>query len=89
MRGDKQDTNSLTSTYTATLAARFFRLVMAMIAKFDLEVKQFDVVNAFLNATFEKDTPPIYCDLPPGYEQHGKCIKLLKALYGLRESPLL
>lgn len=89
VRGDKQDVNSIASTYAATLAARSFRIVMALVAKFDLEAKQFDVVNAFLNAVFDEGAPPVYCELPPGYEQAGKCVQLRKALYGLRESPLL
>jgi hypothetical protein len=36
------------SIYAATLAARSFRTFMAIAARFDLELKQYDVVNAFV-----------------------------------------
>ena len=38
------------STYAATLAARSFKIFIAIIAYFDLEIKQFDIINAFANA---------------------------------------
>ena len=37
-------------TYAATLAAKVFRLLMAIIAYFDLEIVQLDTVNAFANS---------------------------------------
>jgi hypothetical protein len=36
--------------YTVTLAAYSFYIAMAIIVHFDLEAKQYDVVNAFINA---------------------------------------
>ena len=47
------------------------------------------MVNAFLNALFSRDAEPIYVEYPPGYEREGYVLRLLRALYGLRESPLL
>jgi hypothetical protein len=38
------------STYAATLVTRSFKIFIAIIAYFDLEIKQFDVINAFANA---------------------------------------
>lgn len=43
-------------------------------------------MNAFVNAKLEKD---IYMRMPPGYRKPGILVKLYKALYGLRELPLL
>jgi hypothetical protein len=37
-------------TYIATLVACLFRIFIAIIAYFDLEIKQFDVINTFANA---------------------------------------
>jgi len=37
-------------TYLITLVARLFRIAIAIIAFFDLKIKQFDIVNAFANA---------------------------------------
>ena len=59
---------------------------MAIAARFNLELKQYDAVNAFVNAQLE-DT--IYMRMPPGYKNPGKILRLQKALYGLRQSPLL
>jgi len=57
-------------------------------AYFDLEAKQFDAINAFTNAKVRKK---IWVRFPPG-KQHlfpGYVLLLLRALYGLRVSPLL
>lgn len=87
VRGDLQPVDTLQSTYAATLAAKSFRVAMAMAARFDLEIEQFDVVNAFLHALLDGD--PIYCELPDGFKEPGKCMELHSALYGLRDAPLL
>jgi len=56
------------------------------MAKFDLETLQIDAVNAFVHADLDK---VVYMRLPPGYTEPGKVLRLNKALYGLRRSPLL
>ena len=61
---------------------------MAIAAQFDLEVDQYDVVGAFLNAQVTAKNP-IICDMPDGFKKAGFCVRLNRALYGLRESPLL
>jgi len=88
VRGDLQEVNTLQNTYTATLAARSFRTMMAFAAQRDLEVWQFDVVQAFLYATRDDDSP-VVCELPDGFKEEGFCCELKRALYGLRDSPLL
>jgi Reverse transcriptase (RNA-dependent DNA polymerase) len=47
---------------------------------------QYDAVNAFVNASLDED---VFMRLPPGYRKAGKVLKLNKALFGLRRSPLL
>ena len=89
VRGDLQDEASIFSTYAATLAARSFRTVMALAAHFDLEVKQFDVVNAFVNAKRDSKSKPVTCYLPDGFKQPGMVVQLDRALYGLKDSPAL
>lgn len=88
VRGDLQIVDSLQSTYAATLAARSFRTAMAIAAEFDLEIMQYDVVGAFLHANRDHQ-PTVICDLPDGFKLSGKSVKLNRALYGLRDSPLL
>ena len=74
------------SNYAATLAGRSFRTLIAIAARFDLELLQYDAVNAFVNAKLEED---VFMKMPPGYRRNGTILKLNKALYGLRKSPLL
>ena len=89
VRGDLQDSNSIESTYAATLAARSFRVAAALVARFDLESKQFDVVNAFINAPRGAEREPVVCLLPDGFKIPGKCALIDQALYGLKDSPAL
>jgi hypothetical protein len=46
------------------------------------------VIEAFLNA-IRKSSEKLYAELPAGYKKSGKCIKVLKAIYGLKNSLLL
>lgn len=86
VRGNQQERHIDENNYAATLAGRSFRMMMAIAARFDLELLQYDVVNAFVNAFLDRD---IYMRMPPGYRRPGRVLKLKKALYGLRCSPLL
>ncbi|KAI1004940.1 hypothetical protein K3495_g3273 [Podosphaera aphanis] len=86
-RGDLQVTEE--ETYAATLASQSFRAMMAITAAHDLEIRQYDIVNAFVNAPIRGD---IYCYTPKGFQKEvdGKksVLKLRKALYGFKFSPL-
>ncbi|KAH7471650.1 hypothetical protein FOMA001_g13746 [Fusarium oxysporum f. sp. matthiolae] len=86
VRGDQQAKSTHEDTYASTLAGRSFRTLMAIAARFDLELLQYDVVNAFVNAELKQD---VYMRMPGGYRKPGLILKLQKALYGLRQSPLL
>jgi len=69
-----------------TLASTAFRTLIAITAKFDLETVQMDAVNAFVHCDLDE---VVYMKMPPGYMKQGKVLRLRKALYGLRRSPLL
>lgn len=88
VRGDLQLTNLIHSTYAATLAARTFRTAIAIGAKFNLKIYQYNVVGAFLNALRDQH-PTVICELPKGYQIPRKCVKLKRALYRLKDSLLL
>ena len=60
--------------------------MIAVAAKFDLKLIQYNVVNAFVNATL---LDAVFMTLPLSYRRPGKVLLLHKALYGLRISPLL
>ncbi|KAM4062471.1 reverse transcriptase (RNA-dependent DNA polymerase) [Hirsutella rhossiliensis] len=70
VRGDLQDEDDGRETYAATLAAKTFRIVMAIAARFGLDVRQFDVGNAFLYSDLKKDHP-VYVRLPQGFALYG------------------
>lgn len=83
--GNQQEKGIL-PTRATTLASMSFRALMAIAAEHDLELEQMDAVNAFVNCELDET---VYMRLPPGYEKYGKVLRLRKALYGLRRSPLL
>ncbi|KAM4055440.1 reverse transcriptase (RNA-dependent DNA polymerase) [Hirsutella rhossiliensis] len=60
--------------------------MMALMCKFDLESRHLDAVNAFTNAELDE---LVYVEFPDGFKRFGWVLKLLRALYGLRRSPLL
>jgi hypothetical protein len=74
-------------TYAATLAAKTFRALIAMATKFGLLMFQYDAMNAFLTARVPRK---LYCNTPEGFgKQFGSLLLLCRALYGLKEAPLL
>ena len=83
IRGDQQLKTASGNTYAATLAVRSFSTLIAMAARFDLELLQYDAVNAFV---IDEN---VFMRLPPGYRKFGKILILNKALFGLRKSPIL
>jgi hypothetical protein len=85
VRGDLQPFNNQ-DNYAATLAAKVFRSLMAITAAFDLEAVQLDAINAFINGTLDEE---VYTYMPDGFKAPGKVLRLERALYGLRRSPLI
>ncbi|KAJ5827623.1 hypothetical protein N7447_001845 [Penicillium robsamsonii] len=85
VRGDLE-TITYQEKRAATLAARTARMIFALVAAFDLNLRQRDAVTAFLNSKLEQET---YSHMPEGFQIPGKCWKLRRALYGLRISPRL
>lgn len=77
-------------TYAATLAARIFRALITIIIVFDLETRQHDAVNAFVNNEINES---IYCLPSDGFTSNmtanSVLFLFLRALYGLKQSPAL
>jgi hypothetical protein len=83
-RGDMQEPGrDYGETYSSTLRLQSVRLLLAIAAKRDLEIHQMDAVTAFLNANSDK---PILMRLPSKNGQKGILVRLLKSLYGLKQS---
>ncbi|KAM4064322.1 reverse transcriptase (RNA-dependent DNA polymerase) [Hirsutella rhossiliensis] len=85
--GNQQKKGDL-PTRATTLAGMSFRTLMAIAAEYDLELDQMDAVNAFVNCPLEEEEV-VFMRMPPGFQKPGKVLRLRKALYGLRRSPLL
>lgn len=63
------------------------RMLLAIIAKYDLEFVQGDVKTAFLYGPLQE---VVYMKQPPGFEEKGKegwVCRLKKAVYGLHQAP--
>ncbi|CAM9857435.1 unnamed protein product, partial [Chrysoparadoxa australica] len=74
--------------YSPVASGVIVRMIIALAARNDLVLRQFDVSTAYLHATLsDKGEETIYLKPPIGLQQDGKCWKALKALYGLIQSP--
>ena len=63
------------------------RILLALVAQFNMELVQMDVKTAFLHGDLEEE---IYITQPDGFKVAGKedwVCKLNKSLYGLKQSP--
>ena len=58
---------------------------MAIAARFDLELKQYDAVNAFVHAPLDSK---VYMRMPPGYGERGKIYHLPSEQSGIRKALL-
>jgi hypothetical protein len=56
---------------------------MALAAAFNLELRQYNATNAFINALLDDE---VYVQCPNGYKDHDHVLLLLRALYGLKEA---
>ena len=63
---------------------------MAIIAAFDLETRQYDAINTFINSKINEE---IYINYPEGITNQlsnsDHYLLFLRGLYGLKQSPLL
>ncbi|KAJ3507815.1 hypothetical protein NMY22_g16815 [Coprinellus aureogranulatus] len=71
-------------TFAPVANLESIRILLALAAKFDLELDQMDVKTAYLNGILEED---IYIMPPDGVPiEDGHCWKLQRSLYGLKQS---
>jgi len=73
-------------TFSPVSCKDSFRIIMALVAHFDLELHQMDVKTAFLNGDLEEN---VYMKQPTGFFMEGKehmgC-RLKKSIYGLKQA---
>ena len=75
-----------TETFSLVSKKDSFRMVMALVAHFDLELHQMDVKTAFLNGDLEEE---VYMKQPEGFSSSdGEQLvcKLKKSIYGLKQA---
>ena len=81
-----KDGNDYKETFSPVSRKDSLRIVMALVAHFDLELHQMDVKTAFLNGDLEEE---VYMDQPQGFETTSKrnpVCRLKKSIYGLKQA---
>ena len=82
----QQEGIDYTETFSPVSKKDSFRVIMALVAHFDLELQQMDVKIAFLNGDLEEE---VYMKQPEGFSssdgEHLVC-KLKKSIYGLKQA---
>jgi hypothetical protein len=87
VRGDCQiDGVDVFDTYAPVVSWTTVRLLLILSVVLGLSTKQVDYTAAFVQAELDDDEH-IYVEMPRGFKEKGKVLKLKRALYGLRQSP--
>ena len=85
VRGDQQiEGVDFFDTYAPVVQWATVRLLLMVSLMLNLATQQVDYTAAFLHAPLEDE---VYCEMPRGYREPGKVLKLKRSLYGLRQSP--
>lgn len=86
-RGDQQlEGVDFFETYAPVVQWTTVRLMLILEILLQLKSKQGDVTAAFVHGKLE-DHEKVHIEMPLGFRQKGKVLKLKKTLYGLRQSP--
>jgi hypothetical protein len=71
-------------TFSPVSNKDLFRIIMALVAYFNLELHQIDMKTTFLNKDLEED---VYMKQPEGFDDNSqKACKLRKSIYGLKQA---
>jgi hypothetical protein len=100
VRGDRQIAGvDFFETFAPVVNWNTVRLLLVMSIILGLATSQADYTAAFVQAPIDKDpnwdsfTPDeqqrsgVYCEMPRGFREPGKVLKLKRSLYGLKQSP--
>lgn len=87
VRGFEQEVKEGEVTYAPVAKLGTYRMLLAASVSRNWRNEQLDVKTAFLNPDIEDED--IYVRLPPGVPaEYGPILRIEKALYGLRTSPI-
>jgi hypothetical protein len=73
-------------TYVITLIACLFKVVIVITAYFNLKIKQFNIVNVFVNTKRDPHSVLVAYKLLNRFKQSRIYIKINQALYKIRDS---
>ena len=86
-RGDQQlEGIDFFETYAPVVQWTTVRLLLILEVLLQLKSKQGDVTAAFVHGELGENEK-VYVEMPLGFRQKGKVLRLKKTLYGLRQSP--
>ena len=86
-RGDQQlEGIDFFETYAPVVQWTTVCMMLILEILLQLKSKQGDVTAAFVHAELD-EKEQVYVEMPLGFRQKGKVLKLKKTLYGLRQSP--
>jgi hypothetical protein len=71
-------------TYAPVVNWTTVRFLLIMSILLNLSTRQVDYVAAFVQSDIDTE---VYVEMPRGFSQPGKVLKLKKSLYGLKQSP--
>ena len=84
-RGDRQiDGVDVFDTFAPVTNWMTIRLLLTLSSVLGLASRQVDYTAAFIHAPIDED---VFVEMPRGFTERGKVLKLKKSLYGLRQSP--
>ncbi len=74
-------------TFAPVVRLSTVRIILALVAAYDLDVMQLDVKTAFLYGSLEEE---VYMRQPEGFivkRGEGEVCRLIKSIYGLKQAP--
>lgn len=84
-RGDRQIQGiDFNETWAPVVNWNTVRLMLTLSQVLGLATQQVDYTTAFLHAPIDDE---VYVDMPRGYSEPGKVLRLNRSLYGLKQSP--
>ena len=84
----QQDSIWHRDVYSYVVRTTTLRILLALVAYFDLECEQLDMITAYLNS-YLTDDDVVLLRLPPGCSGFKNVVRLRRGMYGLRQSALL
>jgi hypothetical protein len=85
--GRQQDPSTYGDIASPTMRTTSFRLLLALAALKKWAVYADDATQAFLNAVRPKDKP-LWAAYPSSFRNPGRCLLVLRQLYGLHDAPM-